>query len=334
MSATSTFAVLPSTTMVLIDAGISPERVLCRAGLPVDLLARGPIRLLAAQYYALWEAAEQEAGVDLALLVGRLFRVEAFDPVLFAVLCCSNLSAAAARIARFKPLVAPLKIDLGSSSGSMTVTIRWPDGLEPPASLAFAELMFWVSLARLATRTFVTPLRVTAPSVPPDPAAYRAFFGAEAEAGADWAVTFSSHDCSRPFLTANDEMWRFFEPDLRRRLAELDANSTTTERLRAALLEALPAGEATVPALSHRLGLSTRTLQRRLGEEGTAFQRVVSETRESLALHYLQRSQLPAAEISYLLGYQDQNSFYRAFRAWTGTTPDSKRAAAGATAHA
>ena len=92
----------------------------------------------------------------------------------------------------------------------------------------------------------------------------------------------------------------------------------------------LPAGEATMPARARRLGLSTRTLQRRFGEEGTAFQSLVTETRETLALHCLRRSQLPAAEISLLLGYQDQTSFYRAFRAWTGTTPDSTRAAAGA----
>ncbi len=329
MTAASAFTVLPSTAMALIDAGIAPDRVLRRAGLPADLFARGIVRLPTAQYYALWNAAEQEAGVDLALLVEQSFRVEAFDPLVFALFCCSDLSAAVARGARFKPLVGPVSMHFGALSGAMVVTICWPVDQTPPASLAFAQLMFWVSLARLATRAPVTPLRVTAPVAPPDPSAYRAYFGSEVEVGAYWTVTFSSDDCSRPFLTANADMWRFFEPDLRRRLAELDVGSTTTERLKAALLEALPAGEVTMPALSRRLGLSTRTLQRRLGEEGTAFQKVVTETRENLAVHYLQCSHLSAAEISYLLGYQDQNSFYRAFRGWTGTTPDSTRAAAG-----
>lgn len=70
-----------------------------------------------------------------------------------------------------------------------------------------------------------------------------------------------------------------------------------------------------------KLGLSTRTLQRRLKEEGTSFQRTLDEVRTELARHYLKNSSMSGAEISFLLGFEDPNSFFRAFQRWTGKTP-------------
>ena len=82
-------------------------------------------------------------------------------------------------------------------------------------------------------------------------------------------------------------------------------------------------------AVARDLAMSTRTLQRRLRAEGTTFQRTLNATRQSLALHYLAESDLSAGEISFLLGYEDTRSFYRAFHAWSGQTPKLARAAAG-----
>lgn len=328
MSASSTYAMAPGSVLLLLDLGLDPQRVLRRAGLPVDLFSRGAQRLPAEQYHALWSAGEAEAGVDLPLLLAQTMRVEAFDPLLFALTCCPDLERALSRGGKFKALIAPLELRIGHSSKGTTVTARWPTGVAPPASLAFADLLFWVAFARLATRSHVTPLRVTAPVPPAEPARYRAYLGVSIDSGPSWSVTFSKADADRPFLTANESLWSFFEPSLRQRLAEVAATATMTDRLRAALVEALPAGETSTELLSRRLAVGTRTLQRRLNDEGTRFQEVLSATRESLARHYLCRSQLPVAEIAFLLGYRDQNSFYRAFRAWTGTTPESNRGAA------
>lgn len=122
-------------------------------------------------------------------------------------------------------------------------------------------------------------------------------------------------------------MWEFFEPELRRRLSGLEADASTGERVHAALLEMLPAGEASVEAVAKRLMVSSRTLQRRLRDAGTSYQAMLNETREALARHYLASSSLSAAEISFLLGYDDPSSFYRAFHGWTGKTPDGVRSA-------
>jgi AraC-like DNA-binding protein len=101
-----------------------------------------------------------------------------------------------------------------------------------------------------------------------------------------------------------------------------------SERVHSALLELLPSGRTSVEAVCRKLGTSSRTLQRRLSDEGETFQSILNRTREALARHYLKRSELTATEISFLLGYDDPSSFFRAFAAWTGTTPEQARATA------
>ena len=324
-----TYALSPTWKIVLLDMGLAPDRVLRRAALPADLFSRGQIRLSPEQYHDLWRALEAEAGPALPLMVARALSVEAFDPPLFAGTCCPDLLRAAARIAEFKPLIGPMKLDVQQTTTTLSLTVIWPDGIEPPGCLGQVELLFWVALARLTTRAEVQPARVTAPVLPADPAGFRAYLGGDITEAPDWSITFRDLDARRPFLTANEPMWDFFRPELRRRLSELDQDATVGDRVRASLLEALPAGEATMDAVARKLAVSTRTLQRRLSREGTTFQEVLAATRELLARHYLKSSQMPAAEISFLLGYEDPNSFYRAFHAWTGSTPETVRAASG-----
>ncbi|WP_164705726.1 helix-turn-helix transcriptional regulator, partial [Pseudomonas viridiflava] len=96
-------------------------------------------------------------------------------------------------------------------------------------------------------------------------------------------------------------------------LSDLDRTCGMLERVRSALLESLPAGEVSMQAVGRKLGVSTRTLQRRLQSEGTSFQQILDTLRESLAHHYLRNTAMSSAEISFLLGFEDPNSFARAF---------------------
>jgi len=154
---------------------------------------------------------------------------------------------------------------------------------------------------------------------------YRDFFGIPVEEASLARIDFSVEDFDRPFLTENYKLWQFFEPSLRQRLADLDRTASMVERVRSALLEALPAGEVSMLSIGKRLGVGTRTLQRRLYEEGTSFQQTLDAVRTALADHYLRKTMMSSAEIAMLLGFEDANSFVRAFRGWTGTTPQMVR---------
>jgi AraC-like DNA-binding protein len=73
------------------------------------------------------------------------------------------------------------------------------------------------------------------------------------------------------------------------------------------------------------LRLSVRTLQRRLTDAGITFQQLVEDTRRELAHHYLKQGTVELNETAYLLGYEDANSFFRAFHLWEGTSPGEWR---------
>jgi AraC-like DNA-binding protein len=89
---------------------------------------------------------------------------------------------------------------------------------------------------------------------------------------------------------------------------------------------ALVAGDATIVSTARRLGVSSRTLQRRLADEGTTFERLVDAARRRLAGALLAKG-VAIAETGALLGYADKAAFYRAFRRWHRTTPDTSRRA-------
>ena len=125
-----------------------------------------------------------------------------------------------------------------------------------PRSFAMLELFFPVALARLATRHHVVPLRVACEEIPADRGAYREAFGVDLVRGPKNEVTFAMLDARRPFLTSNQKMWRFFEPELQQQLAELEADATTRERVKAALLELLPSARASIDAVASALGMT------------------------------------------------------------------------------
>ncbi len=319
---------------LLKDFGLQPEHVLRRAGLPEDLLARPGHGLDTDGYFRFWHALEQEAGdTTFALHLVDKVSAEVFSPPLFAALCSANLMQAVQRLAKYKQLVAPMALEVQvDRAGALTVSPRWLSALTAaPYSLQVAETAFFLKLARLATREPVQALRVTLPQLPPGASAqrYERFFGVPVQLGEHPGIGFAAADALRPFLTVNEGMWRVFEPDLRRRLSELDAAATTAERVRAVLLELLPGNAATIEKTAERLGLSKRTLQRRLEDEGENFRALVNTSRESLARHYLGNTRMSSSEIAFLLGFEDRNSFYRAFQGWTGQTPENVRHAQG-----
>lgn len=84
----------------------------------------------------------------------------------------------------------------------------------------------------------------------------------------------------------------------------------------------LPVGVCDVTAAAAQFGCSSRNLQRELKEEGTSFSRLLDDTRHELALHYLARDRYAPKEVGFLLGYSELAAFHRAFRRWTGETPN------------
>jgi AraC-like DNA-binding protein len=135
--------------------------------------------------------------------------------------------------------------------------------------------------------------------------------------GDSWRMPIRSADAFLyATLVAMAEKLQLTQPD----------DSTLERALRARLRDALAQGRADAARMARLLGVSERTLQRRLNELGRSFSEVVEDFRREEAARLLTTSGLQLVEVAGRLGYAEQTSFTRAFRRWTGTTPAMWRA--------
>jgi AraC-like DNA-binding protein len=262
-------------------------------------------------------APDKDAAVKMASTEG----IEQFSPPVFAAYCSHDGRACIARLARYKRLIGPMEFIAQEDDGVLSVEMTCGDAdLVMPSFLVEVEFAFLVNLIRKATKKEISPVAAKMQEVPED-SSFAAFLGCDIKTAPKNVLSFASKDMDAPFVSANDAMWSYFEPELGRRLAELETDESFAARVRSALIEALPAGECGADDIARRLGVSRRTLQRRLSDEGTTFQKQLNHTRELLAKHYLSTTAMGTDEIAYLLGYLELNSFLRAFVSWCGESP-------------
>ncbi len=138
-------------------------------------------------------------------------------------------------------------------------------------------------------------------------------------------IEFPKRFLDAPMLTANAELRSILEAAARGILVSPRPNSSAAGQVRAALLQAGTAQVMTLTQVARLLGVSERTLQRRLREEQTSFRRLVDAARRELAEAALELSDQSCAEMAENLGFSDEASFGRAFKRWTGQAPGRYR---------
>lgn len=306
---------------------LSPERVLRRAGLPPDYLEYETKGVPAEQFFTLFNALSEEAKRDdLSLFLGKLYAHGPFVPELFAFSCSANIEQGLTRLGLFKPLIAPIRLDIQRYEDRLTLSFFKADSNEPlPDFMAMFEIVYFLERCRTFTAEHITPLAIDLPENVTANSNELAFFGLAPRTAAVPAIHLSLEDATRPLISANDQMLKDILKDLNRRLAARTRQAPVTTRVKNVLVEMLPSGQSSVEEACHRLAMSKRSLQRKLKDEDTSFQAVLETVRSELSLHYLKQQEMTVEEISYLLAYRDPNSFYRAFHGWTGMTPMQAR---------
>jgi AraC-like DNA-binding protein len=314
---------------LLKDLGISAQDVLRSAQLPLDLLLRKIPVVTADEYFRFWAGLAHVSQYEpaLALRLVQHIHAETTDPAIIAFMSSGDLNMALKRTAHYKPSVAPVQFQVAQLERQTVFTFSGlPQNAPLPALFVAFELVFWVQLARMATREQINPETVYCSLDLPGVDAYAEFLGAPIKRAEVNRVAFSAADAHKPFLTANHALWAILEPAFEKRMEDLDQDNSFQDRVRACLLEMLASGRYSMTDVASKLAISSRTLQRRLKEEGITFQEVLDDLRKNLALNYLSTTDFTSAQISFLLGYEEPNSFFRAFRAWTGQTPQIVRA--------
>ncbi|RFM30665.1 AraC family transcriptional regulator [Deminuibacter soli] len=138
-----------------------------------------------------------------------------------------------------------------------------------------------------------------------------------------WAIQLPAAYWNKPIVTAQYELQQaLLQKVTGAALPDVNPQSLQA-RIYRYLLSNAYLGLASLEDIAANFNVSTRSLQRKLKEEGVSFQQLAEQARKSLALHYIDSGNYQFKEISYMLGYNELSAFTRAFKRWTGTTPAS-----------
>jgi AraC-like DNA-binding protein len=325
---TNRFRVSSTLPRKLEELGLSPEAVLRQAGLPMALFNQEKILVSTEGFFALYRGiADASHDPAFGLKLGTEERVERYDPIKIAALSARSFRDAVERLARYKQLTCPEEIRLVERGNECAVQFVWllSHAKEPP--LLVDTCFAWiVGIGRRGIGQALNPKRVELERAPAHREMYEAHFRGRVKFKARQnALVFSKADMDLPFVTYNAELLAIVAPPLEAELAQHLAQKTFSEQAKAILKRLLAGQRPGIQDLARELHLSTRTLQRRLTEQGITFQRLLKDARRDLARHYLLHSSVELSETAYLLGYEDANSFFRAFHHWEGTSPGQWR---------
>jgi AraC-like DNA-binding protein len=312
----------------LDDRGLSPSTVLRCAGLPIGLFSQDKILLTTEEFFALYRGiAEVSRDPAIGLKLGTEDRMELYDPIAIAAVCTRSFRDAVDRIGRYKQLTCPEKIGLVERGNESAVHFTWLLAHEEEPALLVDVCFAWIlSIARRGTGRSIHPKRVEFQRPEANRAIYEKHFQCPIRfRAARNVLVFNKADMDAAFLTSNADLLAAVAPQLEAELKQQLMEKNFREQVKGTLKRQLAGERPAIERVARELRLSKRTLQRRLTEDGITFQQLMEEARRELARHYLLHSSLELNETAYLLGYEDANSFFRAFHEWEGTSPGEWR---------
>lgn len=188
-----------------------------------------------------------------------------------------------------------------------------------------------VSLCRSLTDTLVEPVLVEFEHRQPERTGpFNRTFGAPVRFDEPRnAIILNTDDLDLPVITVETPLSRQIARDRRAVLGTAPRVKDLPYRVREMITRLLSTSDSRIDAVARELGITTRTLERRLKEHGLIFKRVIDDVRRDLAFRYLDNERLVLPQVAFLLGYSEIASFMHSFQRWTGTTPARYRAEKG-----
>ena len=274
-------------------------------------------------------AAELTSDDGLGIHVAESIPRGALDLVEYAFRSSPSVAAGLMRLARYGRIVSDrLSARVEASTAGLQFIIR-DAATTPlhPARVEFAMALF-LKLAAESSGASIRPLKVCfAHDAPEDETEHRRFFRGPIQfnAGAN-TMLIDAEDAKRELLSADAALAEIIRKRLEKVLASRDHQAQSNSgRVRRVLLERMGHRNLTASGVAQLLGISRRTLTRRLTDDGTSFRELLDEVRAELAQALLQDPTLSIADIAYFLQYSEPAAFHRSFRRWTGKTPQNFR---------
>jgi AraC-like DNA-binding protein len=316
--------------------GVSADALLEGTGLTLASLKDPATRLALSAYARLVERARARTGEPgLAFSVGFAMRLSWHGFLGFAAMTAANVREALSIAEQFsltRTSAFALSTYVEGETAALVVEERVPLG----DLREFTIIALLIGISRIADEMTGRTLPGVAECAFPEPAYAAAVlarardvrpgtmrFGRPAN-----RLVFDASILDLPILTADPAAMELARAQCDRELATLAEAEGFVGRVRVAAAGGAGAGVGfrSLDEVARRLHVSTRTLKRRLSEQGTSFSSVVDGVRRQRALLLLDDRRVVLADVAERLGYSDVANFTRAFRRWTGTTPAAFRA--------
>ena len=327
--------VLTVSSRALIEAcdrlGVDTEALLRTVGIQRQTLEDPDARLQSREAGALWAKAYELSGDPvLSLHAAEACPLGAYKVVDYIGANARTAGEAIRYVARyFKLINTAVRLTIDESGDPVTFDVEGEDG---PVSRAYAEycLAVFVLHVRAATSPAFAPRLATfTHRLPPDIGEHERIFGCPVRFEAEQdRLVFDRAAWEAPITGAQSGVLQVLMEHADHLLSTLPRGPELIERTRRAIGGRLRGGDPSLESVARELGMSERSLQRRLRSLGYTYNALADEVREATARLYLEQPDMALAEIGYLLGFADQSSFNHAFKRWTGCTPREARARA------
>ncbi|HWL85422.1 MAG TPA: AraC family transcriptional regulator [Polyangiaceae bacterium] len=322
---TADLVLIPSVLLDRVAAlDVDVAQLLRHAGLLPSRFQAPKARLTVAEFFAFWRALEK---VSPARDVGLRLAAEAlpyqFDVASLAAIHSANFGEAMQKFARYKRIVCAEQVGVEVVDGEARIGFHWVHVEEVlPMMLVDASFSAIVMMAGRGFGSPIAPRRIELARRRADEPMLRRHFGCEIRFDAPLDIlVLEESTLARPFITHNADLLAMMIPGLEAALRENLVSRSVAEDVKAVLGRRMCGERPSVEKVAEEMRISPRTLQRRLEEIGTTYQSLLDDVRRDTSRRLLVNTDLDASEVAFLLGFEELNSFTRAFHGWEGVTP-------------
>jgi AraC-like DNA-binding protein len=260
---------------------------------------------------------------DLGLLAAEHLLPSHLDVVEYAARTQPTLQGAFEQSLRYYALLHDgIEADLKLEGDRAIISISFGGLAIGEAATEFVLAVHLMSARRITGLANLMPIETHfTHGRPKNTSAHQRIFGPALQFGqAKNAIIYPRAVLDTPLLAADSGLARVLERHALDTLQKLGRNTSLPERVRELVRHDLTSGRLTAESLARRLGMSSRTLHRRLVAQGSSYRGIIDDVRREIAMRCLRDPQLSIREVGYLLGFTTGPAFHRAFRRWTGTT--------------
>ena len=315
----------------LVAAGIDPVPLLHRAGITVTQVEDTDAHMAADSQVVLLNLVADALHDDLlGFHLAEEFELRLVDLLYFVFASSATVGEALAQMERY------------NSIANESMVLNSERGKELKVRFSYAgiarhidrhQMEFWMTtLIRICqhlTGSNLRPIRISV-------AHPRCAASDQLEEYLGCAIAFAAGMDEIAFARGSAQLrLRDAEPYLNKILVRhcediLSQRVTPTSPIQASVENAIAPlllqGKVRVSGVAQALGMSRRTLARRLAEENLTFSEILDRMRTDLARHYLKDPSFSISQIAWRLGFQEVPAFTTAFKRWTGVTPTQMRA--------